>query len=397
MPVIVSALRTPIGRYGGALAETKPEDLLAAVMNKTLYGTGCSSSIVDEVIAGQTKQSADAPNIARLAALTAGFPETVTGHTVQKQCGSGMQAVINGVMSILTGQSEVVLAGGVENMSQAPFYFTGNRLGIQPGDLTLYDSNIRSQFCSQPQGIYGSFNMGQTAEWLAETFKITREEQDEFALSSQEKAFKAIESGRFSEEIVPVPVSKGKREVNLFAVDEHPRRTSHEKLSKLSPVFSEKGTVTAGNASGRNDGAAMLLIMSEEKADRLGLRPLAKIRSFASVGVSPKEMGLGPVPASRKALKKAGLKMENMDLVEINEAFSAQVLACLKHWPELDRNRLNVNGGGIALGHPLGCSGARILVTLIHELHKTKQNYGLATLCAAGGLGIAMVVERWKK
>ncbi|MBM7691189.1 acetyl-CoA C-acetyltransferase [Peribacillus deserti] len=397
MVVIVSARRTAIGRYGGALAECKPEDLLAVVMKNALSTAGCSSSIVDEVIAGQTKQSAEAPNIARVAALKAGFPETVIGHTVQTQCGSGLQAVINGAMSIRTGQSELILAGGVECMSQAPFYFTGNRMGIKPGDLTLYDSNTRSQPCSQPQDMYGSFSMGQTAEWLAEKFSISRAEQDEFALCSQDKAFKAIESGRFAEEIVPVIVPKGKRESERFAVDEHPRKTSLEKLSQLAPAFTSGGTVTAGNASGRNDGAAALLMMSEEKARNLGLTPLAKIRSWAGAGVSPKEMGLGPVPAAEKALIKAGLKMNDIDLVEINEAFSAQVLACLRHWPELDRNKINVNGGGIALGHPLGCSGARILVTLIHELHKTKLTYGLAALCAAGGLGIAMVVERWKE
>ncbi|WP_026694028.1 thiolase family protein [Peribacillus kribbensis] len=396
MVVIVSALRTPIGRYGGTLSGYAPEDLLTAVINNNLSSIGYSAAIVDEVVAGQTKQSAEAPNIARVAALSAGLPETAVCHTVHMQCGSGMQAVISGAMSIKEGQSEVVLAGGVESMSQAPYYFTGGRSGIPPGDVTLYDSNLRSQPCSQPQSIYGSFTMGQTAEWLSETYMITRKEQDQFALESQNKALKAIETDRFADEIVPLQVKRGKNDYTLFAVDEHPRLTNMEKLSALRPAFKTGGSVTAGNSSGRNDGAAMLMLMAEEMAEKLGLTPLARIRSWAQAGVNPKEMGLGPVPASEKALKRAGLSLEDMDLVEINEAFSAQVLACLYHWPDLDRKKVNVNGGGIALGHPLGCSGARILVTLLHELHKTKGTFGLATLCAAGGQGLAMVVERWR-
>ncbi|MEO2076339.1 MAG: thiolase family protein [Bacillus sp. (in: firmicutes)] len=397
MVVIVSALRTAVGKLGGALSTVPPEDFLATIMNNNLSSIGYNSSIIDEVIIGQTKQSAETANIARVAALKARFPENVTGHSVQMQCGSGLQAVINGVMSIKTGQSEVVLAGGVESMSQAPYYFVGNRKGLKPGDLTLFDSNTRSQPCSQPQDLYGTFNMGQTAEWLAEKFEISREEQDLFALDSQEKALRALESERFSAEIVPISVPIGKGESLFFAVDEHPRRTSLEKLSTLMPAFKEGGTVTAGNSSGRNDGAAVLMLMSEEKAEKLGLTPLATIKSWAVSGVSPKEMGLGPVSASEKALEKAELTIEDIDLIELNEAFAAQAIACLKHWPELDRKKVNVNGGGIALGHPLGCSGARILVTLIHELQKSKLTYGLATLCIAGGQGIAMVVERWRE
>lgn len=397
MVVIVSALRTAIGKYGGTLSAIPPEDLLSVVMNNNLSSIGYDSSIVDEVIIGQTKQSAETPNIARVAALKAGFSEEVVGHTVQMQCGSGLHAVINGAMSILTGQSDVVLAGGVESMSQAPYYFIGNRQGIKPGDFTLYDSNTRSQPCSQPQNVYGTFNMGETAEWLAEKYGISREEQDRFAHESQVKAWRAIENDRYSDEIVPISVSVGKHEHRLFAVDEHPRRTTVEKLEKLDPVFKKDGSVTAGNSSGRNDGAAVLMLMSEEKAISLGLKPLAYIKSWATSGVSPKEMGIGPVPASEKALKKAGLSIHDMELIELNEAFAAQALACLKQWPGLDRKIVNVNGGAIALGHPLGCSGARILVTLLHELQKSKLTYGLATLCVAGGQGIAMVVERWKE
>ncbi|WP_163099980.1 thiolase family protein [Peribacillus alkalitolerans] len=397
MVVIVSALRTAIGKYGGSLSALPPEDLLTVVMNNNLSSIGYDSSIVNEVIIGQTKQSAETPNIARVASLKAGFPEEVIGHTIQKQCGSGLQAVINGVMSILTETSDVVLAGGVESMSQAPYYFVGNRQGIKPGNLTLLDSNIRSQPCSQPQNRYGSFTMGETAEWLSEKYEITREEQDRFALDSQEKAWRAIESDRFSDEIVPVSMASGKGETGLFAVDEHPRRTSFDKLAKLEPAFKRYGSVTAGNSSGRNDGAAVLMLMSEEKATSLGLTPLAYIKSWATSGVSPKEMGMGPVSASEKALAKAGLTIHDMDLIELNEAFAAQALACLKQWPGVDRKKVNVNGGAIALGHPLGCSGARLLVTLIHELQKTKLTYGLATLCVAGGQGISMVVERWKE
>jgi acetyl-CoA C-acetyltransferase len=394
MVVIVNAFRTAIGTFGGSLADTSPEELVSLVMKNNLSASGYGANIVDEVIVGQTKQSAHAPNIARVAALHAQFPESIPAYTVHRQCGSGMQAVINGAMSILTGQAEVILAGGVESMSQAPHYTVGSRFGLKMGDLTLFDSNTESQPKSQPEEIYGRFTMGQTAEWLAEKYNISRREQDEFAFTSQQKTKRAIEMGRFEEEIIPVPVKEGKRGIRHFATDEHPRLTNIEKLGTLLPVFQKDGTVTAGNSSGRNDGASMLLLMSEEKAEQLGVVPMARIRSFAAMGVSPKEMGIGPIPASQIALKKAGLCLEDIDLIELNEAFAAQSLACLREWG-IKGDNVNVNGGAIALGHPLGCSGARIVTTLCHELEKQKRQYGLATICVAGGLGMAMVVERW--
>jgi acetyl-CoA C-acetyltransferase len=392
--VIVNAFRTAIGSYGGSLANTSPEELVSLIMKNNLSASGYGANIVDEVIVGQTKQSAHAPNIARVAALLAHFPESIPAYTVHRQCGSGMQAVMNGAMSILAGQANVVLAGGVESMSQAPHYTVGSRFGLKMGDVTLYDSNTESQPKSQPKEIYGRFTMGQTAEWLAEKYNISRREQDEFAYSSQQKTKRAIELGRFEEEVIPVPVKEGKKGVRHFAIDEHPRLTELEKLGTLRPVFQENGTVTAGNASGRNDGGSMLLLMSEEKAKQLGVVPLARVCSFAAVGVSPKEMGIAPVPASQMALKKAGLRLADIDLIELNEAFAAQSLACLKEWG-IKGDNVNVNGGAIALGHPLGCSGARIITTLCHELEKQKRQYGLATICVAGGLGMAMVVERW--
>ncbi|WP_223593120.1 thiolase family protein [Neobacillus bataviensis] len=394
MVVIVNAFRTALGKFGGSLADTLPEELVCTIMKNNLSASGYRANIVDEIIVGQTKQSAHAPNIARVAALKARFPETIPAYTVHRQCGSGMQAVMNGAMSILSGQAEVVLAGGVESMSQAPHYTVGTRFGLKMGNVMLYDSNTESQPKSQPGEIYGHFTMGQTAEWLAQQYNISREEQDEFAFRSQQNAKRAIELGLFEEEIIPIPVKEGKTGARHFAIDEHPRLTELEKLATLSPVFQKDGTVTAGNSSGRNDGASMLLLMSEEKAKQLGVNPLARIRSFAATGVSPKEMGIGPVPASEIALKKAGLRLQDIDLIELNEAFAAQSLACLKEWG-IKGDNVNVNGGAIALGHPLGCSGARIVTTLCHELEKQKRQYGLATICVAGGLGMAMVVERW--
>ncbi|TWD98612.1 acetyl-CoA C-acetyltransferase [Neobacillus bataviensis] len=394
MVVIVNAFRTAIGSFGGSLVNTRPEELVSLIMKNNLSASGYGANIVDEVIVGQTKQSAHAPNIARVAALLAHFPESLPAYTVHRQCGSGMQAAINGAMSILAGQASVVLAGGVESMSQAPHYSVGNRFGPKMGDITLYDSNTESQPRSQPEEIYGRFTMGQTAEWLAEKYNISRQEQDEFAYKSQQKAKRAIEMGRFEEEIIPVPVKEGKTGIRNFATDEHPRLTEIETLGTLRPVFQMDGSVTAGNSSGRNDGGSMLLLMSEEKAKQLGVVPMARIRSFAAAGVSPKEMGLGPVPASQMALKKAGLRLEDIDLIELNEAFAAQSLACLREWG-IKGDNVNVNGGAIALGHPLGCSGARIVTTLCHELEKQKRQFGLATICVAGGLGMAMVVERW--
>ncbi len=392
MVVIVSALRTAIGKYGGVLKDIEPEELVSKVMKNNLAELAQGPEIIDEVILGHTKQSAHNPNIARIAALKTGIKEASPAHTVQMQCGSSMQAVMNACMSIQTGQSDVVLAGGVEVMSQAPYYFVKNRFGIRPGEMTLYDSNIESQPKSQPSELYGEFSMGITAETLADKYDISRQEQDEFALRSQEKAKKAIESDRFLDEIVPISLQKKNYEASLCVQDEFPRETTMEGLAKLRPAFKADGSVTAGNSTGRNDGASTLVLMSEEKAAELNLKPLVKVTSYASAGLSPKEMGLGPVPATKKALEKAGLTLDDIDIIELNEAFAAQSLAVIKELG-LDKEKVNVNGGAIALGHPLGATGARILTSLIHEMKKEDLKYGLATMCIAGGLGVAMVVE----
>ena len=343
------------------------------------------------VILGQAKQSSDQPNIARLAALITKFPLEVQAYTVHRQCGSGMQAVQNAAQEIMCGYADFVLAGGVESMSNAQYYLREARRGYAVGNGILLDPNTESQPRSQPADQYGVLTMGMTAENIAEKYVISRTAQDYFACESQEKAQAAIKSGRFDDEIEPLPVKK-KKEILMFAADEHPRLSTIEKLSELKPAFKKDGSVTAGNASGRNDGGAMLLIAEESAAAKAGLKPMAKIISQASIGVSPAYMGMGPVPATRLALKRAGLRIEDIGLIEINEAFAAQSLAVIQEL-EIDLTRVNVNGGAIALGHPIGCSGARILVTLLHEMQKRQVRYGLATLCIAGGLGSATVLE----
>lgn len=390
--VIVDAIRTPVGTMGGTLKDTSAEDLACLVIKELLERTGLDAAIVDEVILGQTKISADAPNIARTAALMAGVPIEVPAYTVSRQCGSGLQAVNNGALAIQCGQAEVVIAGGTESMSNAVFYLRQARYGFRAGNGVLVDSNTESQFRSQPQDMFGVFNMGMTAENLAERYKISREEQDIFAFGSQEKAHAAIRDGRFKEEIVPVLIKNKKGEASIFDTDEYPRHTTLEKMAKLQPVFKEGGTVTAGNSSGRNDGASLLLLMSAKRAQRESLKPIAVLRSQAAVGVDPRIMGIGPVKATRKALELAGLNLEQIGLIELNEAFAAQSLAVIKEL-DLDTCLVNVNGGAIALGHPLGCTGARLLTTLLYEMRRRKARYGLVTLCIAGGLGMADVVE----
>jgi acetyl-CoA C-acetyltransferase len=390
--VIVSAVRTPVGRIGGALKDIQPEDLAKLVIRAALDRAGVEPGCVDEVIFGQAKQSADAANLARVAALKAGLPVEVPAYTVMRQCGSGLQAVNNAAQAIMTGQSDIVVAGGTESMSNAPYYMRGARYGYGAGNAVLVDSNTESQPRSQPVETYGNLTMGLTAENLAVKFGISREEQDAFALQSQERALAAIEGGRFSEEIMPVEIPQKKAEPVLFSTDEHPRKTSLEQLAKLAPVFKEGGSVTAGNSSGRNDGAACLVVMSANEARKRGLQPLAVIRSQAVAGVPPEIMGIGPAPATRKALALAGLALGDLGLIELNEAFAAQSLAVIKELG-LNQDIVNVNGGAIALGHPLGCSGARILSTLLFEMRRRGTRYGLATLCIAGGQGIATVVE----
>lgn len=390
--VIVSAVRTPIGSIGGTLKDVQPEVLAQTVIEAAIDRIGIDKSLINEIIIGQTKQTTDAPNIARVAALMARVPEEVPAYTVHRQCASGMQAILNGMQQIQCGYSDVVLVGGVESMSTAPFYIRNARFGVGSGNTVFIDPNIESQPKSQPKDIYGTFNMIQTADTVAKQFNVSREEQDEFALASQQKAIAAIDANRFAEEIVPVTLPQKKGAPIVFAVDEYPKRsTSIEQLAILKPIFAD-GTVTAGNASGRNDGACALILMSKEKAEELGIKPLAKIMGAAAAGVDPRIMGIGPVPSTRKLLAKLDMKIEDFGLVEINEAFAAQAVACAKEL-NIDSDKLNVNGGAIALGHPLGCSGARISTTLIYEMKKRQVKYGIASICIAGGLGMAIAFE----
>lgn len=390
--VVVSAVRTPIGNIGGVFKNIQPETLLSCAMNSAIEKAGVPKEIIDEVIMGQAKQSTDQPNIARLTSLMVKIPETTPAYTVHRQCASGMQAMLSGMQQIQTGYSDAVLVGGVESMSTAPFYVRNARFGVGNGSTDFIDPNTESQPRSQPCDIYGTFSMIQTADNVAEKFGIGREECDVFALSSQHKAIAAIDSGRFKDEIVPVQVPQRKSPPVIIDTDEFPKRdTDLQKMSKLKPVFAG-GVTTAGNASGRNDGAASLVIMSSSKAKELGCKPIVRIIAGTSAGVDPRYMGLGPVAATKKllkALEKEGLKLEDFGLIELNEAFAAQSLGCIKEM-NFDQSILNVNGGAISLGHPLGCSGARISTTLIHEMQKRNVKYGLATICIAGGLGMSM-------
>jgi len=394
--VIVEALRTAVGSYGGTLKPLNADTLAMAVIKGTVNKSGIDPASIDEVIMGHCRQSSDRSNTARIAALRADIPEAVPASTVMCACASGMMAVSCAVNAIRTGQDEIVLAGGTESMTNADFYLPGARWGIGTGTTELKDSLTEAQFNSQPQDVYGRFNMGMTAENVAKKLGISRLEQDEFACESQQKAAAAIHSGRFRNEILPITVLPGKKkEPVVFDTDEYPRQTSLEKLAALKPVFDmENGTVTAGNSSGRNDGASMLLLMSDTKAAALGLKPLAVIREIASAGVDPRLMGLGPVPATNKVLTKAGLSLDDIGLIELNEAFAAQSIGCIRELNLQNRTEImNVNGGAIALGHPIGSSGARIIVTLVHEMRKRQVQYGLATLCIAGGMGMATIIE----
>ena len=395
--VVVSAARTPIGSIGGTLKAMQPEELLAVALEEAVKRSGVEKAAIDEVIAGHAKQSTDAPNIARVAALSIQVPESTPAYTVHRQCASGMQAMLSGMQQIQCGYSDVVLVGGVESMSTAPFYIRGARFGVGNGNGVFVDPNVESQPKSQPQSIYGTFNMIQTADNVAAKYGVSREECDAFALSSQHKAVAAIDAGRFKDEITPVYVPRRKAEPLCFDTDEYPKRdTNAEKMAKLRPIF-EGGVTTAGNASGRNDGAVGLMLMSAEKAKELGVKPLAAILAGAAAGVDPRYMGMGPVAATKKLLSRltpeTGLKLSDFGLVEINEAFAAQSVACVKELG-LNPEIVNVNGGAIALGHPLGCSGGRICTTLIYEMLRRGTEHGLASICVAGGLGMAMAFER---
>lgn len=391
--VVVSALRTPIGNFGGAFKTVSAVDLGTTVVEKILQDTKIAPGLVEEVIFGNVLHAGLGQNVARQIAIYAGLPVTTPAFTLDMVCGSGLKSVELGALKILSGDAEVVIVGGTENMSQAPYVITNQRWGSRMGESKVVDTMISDGLSDA----FNNYHMGITAENIARQYNISREEQDQFALNSQLKAKAAIESNRFNEEIVPVRVPQRRGEDLIVDQDEYPRTDSSlEKLAKLRPSFlKEDGTVTAGNASGINDGAAALLLMSREKAEQLGLPILATILSSASAGVEPSLMGCGPIPASRKALSKANLKMKQIDLIEANEAFASQSLAVAKEL-NLDPEKINVNGGAIALGHPIGASGARILVTLISEMNKRDVEYGLATLCIGGGQGQAVIVQKSK-
>lgn len=388
--VIVSAVRTAIGNYGGALASVSPVDLGAIAIKEALKRGGVDPTHVDEVYMGCILQAGHGQGVARQAAIKAGIPVEVPATTINMLCGSGLRTVSLAAQTILAGDNDVVVVGGTENMSMAPYLLPNSRWGMRMGDGKVVDSMINDALTDA----FNNYHMGMTAENLAEKYSLSKEEQDEFAALSQNKAEKAIAEGRFKDEIVPVEIPQRKGDPIVFDTDEFPKASmTAEKLGKLRPAFKKDGSVTAGNASGINDGAAALVVMSKEKADELGLKPLATIVSYANSGVDPSIMGIGPVASSQKALEKAGLKIEDMDLIEANEAFAAQALSVGKelNW---DPSKVNVNGGAIALGHPVGASGARILVTLIHEMIKRDSKHGLATLCIGGGMGTALVVKR---
>ena len=398
--VVVSAVRTPIGSIGGTLKNVQPETLLSIALNGAIEKAGIKKEDIDEVICGHAKQSTDQPNIARLSALICDIPVETPAYTVHRQCASGMQAIVSGMLQIQCGYSDVVLCGGVESMSTAPFYVRNVRFGCGNGTAEFCDPNIESQPHSQPNDKYGKFGMIWTADEVARRLNISREDCDKFALESQKRAVAAIDSGRFDDEIIPVVIPQKKKDPIVFSVDEYPKRDAVlEKMAKLKPVQKDEGAVTtAGNASGRNDGASALVIMAAEKAEELGLKPLAKIVAGCAGGVDPRVMGLGPVAAVNnlfdKFLTPMGITKDDIGLWELNEAFASQSLGCIKELGLEDKmDIINVNGGAIALGHPLGCSGARISATLIHEMKKRGTKYGIATLCIAGGLGMAVAFE----
>lgn len=389
---IMGAVRTAIGKYGGSLKSVPAHKLGAIVIKEALKRANVDGSMVDEVILGEVRQSTEASNLARCALLEAGLPETVPGFTVNRLCASSMQATFSGCQEIWCGQAQTIVAGGAENMSRAPMYLRQGRWG--DGPMKLVDSNIEAGTTAQPHAIYGSdMSMSRTAENVAERFGITREQQDAFAAESQRRANTAIQAGYFKDEIVPVSVKEKKREF-VFETDEFPKPTTTiEVLQKLRPIIKPEGTVTAGNACGLNDGASAIVLMGAQKVKESALKPLARIVGITSAGLEPAIMGYGPVIATRKLLEQTGLTLAEIDLIELNEAFASQSVACIRDLG-LDPAKVNINGGAIALGHPLGCTGTRLIVTLLHNLQRTGGRFGLATLCIGGGQSMATIIER---
>ncbi|MYL30903.1 acetyl-CoA C-acyltransferase [Halobacillus halophilus] len=388
--VVVSAVRTPVGRYGGTLRNESSGHLAAHAVEGAVDAAGLKRTDINEVILGEVRQTTESSNVARVASLRAGIPDSSPAYTINRLCASGMEAIASGVQQIAFQQADIVVAGGTESMSRAPLYLRQARFG--EGDPVLVDSHKEAG--QQPKELYGpDLGMGLTAENVAERYSISREDQDEFALESQRRAAAAVEAGIFLDEVIPYEV-KGRKGVQTLRDDEHPRpETTKDKLAALRPVFKDNGTVTAGNSCGRNDGASAVVMMTREKADEMGCVPLVKITDWAVAGVSPEIMGIGPVPAVQKLMERTGLSLKDTGLIELNEAFAAQALAVIREL-EVDSDIVNVNGGAIALGHPVGASGTRIVTTLIHEMKRRKERYGLAALCAGGGQGMAMLFER---
>jgi 3-oxoadipyl-CoA thiolase len=394
---IIEAVRTPVGRYGGALASVRPDDLAALALRAVVDRAGLDAGLVEDVILGCANQAGeDNRNVARMALLLAGFPVEVGGQTVNRLCGSGLQAINSAAHAIAVGDGDVFIGGGVESMTRAPYVMAKPEMAWDRGPRELQDTTLGWRFTNPKLAeMYYPYSMGETAENVAERWHVDRERQDAFALQSQRRAVAAIDAGRFDDQIVPVEVTGRKGEVTTVDRDEHPRAdTSAEALAKLRPAFrASDGTVTAGNSSGINDGASAVLLVESARAKELGLRPVARVVSTAVAGVDPAVMGIGPIPATRKALDRAGLTVDDLDLVELNEAFASQSLVCIDELG-LDPSKVNVNGGAIALGHPLGMSGARLITMLTHELRRTGGRYGLATMCIGVGQGIATIVER---
>jgi 3-oxoadipyl-CoA thiolase len=397
-PVVVDGLRTPFGRYGGALREVRPDDMAAHVIRSIVERNGVDPTAIDDVIFGAANQAGeDNRNVGRLAALLAGLPVDVPGETVNRLCGSGMQAIIDAAHAIVAGDGDLFVSGGVESMTRAPFVMAKPSAAFPRGEQTLYDTTLGWRFTNpRLADAYYPYSMGETAENVVERCGVSREEQDAFALESQRRWKAAQDAGKFTDEVIPIPALGAKRGEHVeVAVDEHPRpETTLEQLASLKPAFKhdDSGSVTAGNSSGINDGAAAVLVTSETRAHELGWRPIARMLASAVAGVDPATMGLGPIPASRKAVARAGLQVENLDLVELNEAFAAQAIPCMREL-HLDLDKVNVNGGAIAIGHPLGASGARLVATLLHEMRRRGARYGLATMCIGVGQGIASVWE----
>lgn len=393
---IVDAVRTPVGKFGGALSAVRPDDLTAVVLRELLRrNPAIDPKTVEDVIIGAANQAGeDNRNVARMAALLAGLPLSVAGVTVNRLCASGLQSIIDATRAVRAGDGDVYLAGGAESMTRAPFVMAKSETAFGR-DFTAHDTTLGWRFVNPKLAkLHHPFSMGETAENVAKQFGVSREDQDQWAFDSQRKYQRAFERGRFRREIVPVFVAQPKTEAVMFDTDEHPRATALEKLATLKPAFIPNGSVTAGNSAGINDGAAATLIVSEDTVKRLNLKPLARVVSSAVAGVDPSVMGVGPIPATQKALQRAGLTMNDMDLIELNEAFAAQVIACQREL-DMDPSKINVNGGSIAIGHPLGASGARITATLLHEMHRRDDvRYGLATMCVGVGQGAAIIYEK---